>query len=95
MEMIKTITDEDVNSAFDSLESALNELAKVEDKQTALAADLQDFREGSRKAEQLKKKLQDLQPEITKAQRTYRLAGMRADRIRLLLDVAKTARGRD
>lgn len=93
--MIKTITEQDVNEAFDELEYAFSNLAKIEDKQFALSGDLQDFREGSRKAEQLKKKLQDLQPEITKAQRTYRLAGMRADRIRLLLDVAKTSMGRD
>lgn len=93
--MIKTISAKDVDGAFDALEQAFNDLVKIEDKQTALTVDLQDFREGSKKADQIKKKLQDLQPEMMKAQRTYRLAGMRADRLRLLLDVAKTSMGRD
>lgn len=93
--MIKTITAKDVNGAFDNLEWAFDNLAAIEDKQAALTEDLQDFREGSRKADQIKKKLQELQPEMVKAQRAFRLAGIKADRIRLLLDVAKTARGQD
>lgn len=93
--MIKTITEKDVNEAFDRLENAFCELAKIEDKQQEIAADLAEFKDGSRKADLLKKRLQDLQPKMTEAQRTYRLAGMKADRIRLLLDVAKTANGRD
>lgn len=93
--MIKTITEKDVNRAFDALELAFDNLATIEDKQTTLTADLQDFREGSRKADQIKKKLQELQPEIVKAQRAFRLAGIQADRVRLLLDVAKTSMGRD
>ena len=93
--MIKTISEDDVNTAFDNLENAFQELAKIEDKQQELAADLAEFKDGSRKADQIKKKLQDLQPKMAEAQRAYRLAGMRADRIRLLLDVAKTSMGRD
>ena len=94
-ELIKTISEDDVNTAFDNLENAFQELAKIEDKQQELAADLAEFKDGSRKADQIKKKLQDLQPKMAEAQRAYRLAGMRADRIRLLLDVAKTSMGRD
>jgi len=93
--MIKTISEKDVNSAFDALENAFGELAEIEDKQQEIAADLAEFKEGSRKADQLKKKLQELQPKMATAQRAYRLAGMRADRVRLLLDVAKTSMGRD
>lgn len=93
--MIKTITEKDVNSAFDALELAFQDLAKIEVKQQEIAADLAEFKEGSRKADQLKKKLQELQPKMATAQRAYRLAGMRADRVRLLLDVAKTSMGRD
>ena len=89
------ITEEMVNSAFDALEEAFQTLADIEDKQQEIALDLSEFKDGSRKAEQLKKKLQDMQPKITDAQRAFRLAGMRADRIRLLLDVAKTSMGRD
>ncbi len=95
MELIKTISVDDVNAAFDALENAFQDLAKIEDKQQELAADLAEFKDGSRKADQIKKKLQDLQPKMAEAQRAYRLAGMRADRIRLLLDVAKTSMGRD
>jgi hypothetical protein len=95
MELIKTITTDDVNKAFDDLEKSFNELAKIEDRQTALVADLQEYAEGSRKAEQAKKKVQDLQPKLATAQRAFRLAGMRADRVRLLLDVQKTSMGRD
>jgi hypothetical protein len=92
---MEMITEEDVNEAFDNLEKAFQELANIEDKQQELAADLSEYKDGSRKADQIKKRLQEMQPKITEAQRAYRLAGMRADRIRLLLDVAKTARGRD
>ncbi|MCK9569641.1 hypothetical protein M0R72_11930 [Candidatus Pacearchaeota archaeon] len=89
------ITEKNVTEAFDDLENAFQELAKIEDKQQELAADLAEFKDGSRKADQIKKKLQELQPKMNDAQRAYRLAGMRADRIRLLLDVAKTSMGRD
>ncbi len=93
--MIKTITADNVNAAFDNLENAFSELAKIEDKQQEIATDLAEFKDGSRKADQLKKKLQELQPKMAEAQRAYRLAGMRADRVRLLLDVQKTSMGRD
>lgn len=89
------ITVDDVNKAFDDLEQAFQELAKIEDKQQELAADLAEYKDGSRKADQIKKRLQELQPKIAEAQRAYRLAGMRADRVRLLLDVQKTSMGRD
>ena len=89
------ITEEMVNSAFDALEEAFQTLAEIEDKREEIALDLSEFKEGSRKADQLKKKLQDMQPKMMDAQRAYRLAGMRADRIRLLLDVQKTSMGRD
>jgi len=93
--MIKTITEDDVNKAFEDLENAFLELAKVEDRQTALLDDLKEYAEGGRKAEHAKKKVQDLQPKLTAAQRAFRLAGMRADKIRMLLDVQKTSMGRD
>lgn len=89
------ITAKDVIEAFDNLENCFQELAKIEDKQTELATDLSEYKDGSRKADQIKKRLQELQPKMTEAQRAFRLAGMRADRIRLLLDVEKNARGRD
>ena len=89
------ISEDDVNKAFDNLEKAFQELVKIEDKQQELAADLAEYKDGSRKADQVKKRLQELQPKMSEAQRAYRLAGMRADRIRLLLDVQKTALGRD
>jgi cell shape-determining protein MreC len=89
------ITSENVNEAFDNLEKAFQDLAKIEDKQQTLAQDLAEYKDGSRKADQIKKHLQELQPKMSEAQRAYRLAGMRADRIRLLLDVEKNARGKD
>lgn len=92
--MIKTITEDDINKAFDNLEKAFCDLAKIEDKQNKLAEDLPALK-GSRKGDQIEKKLHGIQLEMVAAQRAYRLAGMRADRVRLLLDVAKTAMGRD
>lgn len=92
--MIKTITADDVNKAFDNLEKAFCNLAKIEDKQNKLTEDLPTLK-GSRKGDQIEKKLQALMPEMAEAQRAYRLAGMRADRVRLLLDVQKTSMGRD
>jgi hypothetical protein len=89
------ISEDDVIKAFDNLENAFQELAKIEDKQQELAADLAEYKDGSRKADQSKKRLQEMQPKMAEAQRNYRLAGMRADRVRLLLDVQKTAMGRD
>ena len=89
------ITSDDVNQAFDNLEKAFQDLAKIENKQQTLAQDLAEYKDGSRKADQVKKHLQDMQPKMSEAQRAYRLAAMRADRIRLLLDVAKTSMGRD
>lgn len=89
------ITEDDVDGAFDALEAAFTQLAEIEDKQAEYVADLAEYKDGSRKADQLKKRIQDLQPKITAAQRAYRLAGMRADRIRLLLNVQMTAMGRD
>ncbi len=89
------ISEKDVNGAFDALEAAFQKLAEIEDKQGEYVTDLQEYKDGSRKAEQIKKRLQELQPKLSEAQRAYRLAGMRADRIRLLLDVQKTSMGRD
>ena len=89
------IGEKEVNLAFDNLEESFQELAKLEDKMMEYNQDLSEFKEGSRKADQGKKRIEELRPKITEAQRAYRLAGMRADRVRLLLDVAKTAMGRD
>ena len=89
------IIDKDVNAAFDALEDAFSKLGNIEDKMTEYGQDLADFKDGSRKADQIKKRMQELQPKLTDAQRNFRLAAMRADRVRLLLDVAKTAMGRD
>lgn len=89
------ISEDDINAAYDNLESAYAELAKIEDKQTAIAEELAEFKEGSRKADLLRKRLQELQPKKNEAHRAYVLAGMKADRLRLLLDVAKTAKGRE
>ncbi len=89
------ISEGDVNQAFDDLEKAFQELAKIEDKQQELAQDLAEYKDGSRKADQIKKRLQEMQPKATEASRAFRLAGMKADRIRLLLDVQKTSMGRD
>jgi hypothetical protein len=89
------ISEQDITEAFDNLENAFLALAKIEDKQQELAADLTEYKDGSRKADQIKKRLQELQPKMTEASRAYRLAGMRADRVRLLLDVQKTSMGRD
>jgi uncharacterized coiled-coil DUF342 family protein len=89
------IGEKEVNAAFDTLENSFQELAKLEDKMLEYNQDLGEFKEGSRKADQIKKKIEELRPKITEAQRAYRMAGMRADRVRLLLDIAKTAMGRD
>lgn len=89
------IQEKDVNDAFDALEKAFQDLAALEDKQSKIVRDMEQFKDGSQKKDELQRKLQKLQPEMTDLQRAYRLAGMRADRIRLLLDVQKTAMGRD
>jgi uncharacterized coiled-coil DUF342 family protein len=89
------IGEKEVNASFDTLENSFQELAKLEDKMLEYNQDLGEFKEGSRKADQIKKKIEELRPKITEAQRAYRMAGMRADRVRLLLDIAKTAMGRD
>ena len=89
------ISEKNVNEAFDALETSFQELAKLEDKMMEYNQDLSEFKEGSRKADQNKKRIEELRPKITEAQRAYRLAAMRADRIRLLLDVYKTSLGRD
>jgi hypothetical protein len=57
--------------------------------------DLVEYKDGSRKADQSKKRIEELRPKITESQRAYRLAAMRVDRVRLLLDVEKNARGTD
>ena len=89
------ISEKDVNLAFAALEESFQELAKLEDKMIEYNQDLSEFKEGSRKADQIKKRIEELRPKITEAQRAYRLAAMRADRVRLLLDVYKTSLGRD
>ena len=89
------ITENHVIEAFDNLEKAFQDLAKIEDKQQTLAQDLAEYKDGSRKADQIKKHLQEMQPKLAETQRMYRLAGMRVDRVRLLLDVEKNARGTD
>jgi septation ring formation regulator EzrA len=95
MELIKTITADDVNEAFDNLEKAFHELAKIEDKQAECIESMNNFKEGSKAEVAAKARLAKLQPEITEAQRSFRLAGLKADRVRLLLDVQKTSMGRD
>lgn len=89
------ITEKEVNDAFDALEKAFADLAAIEDKQSKILKSIENFKEGSEAAQAAQKRLRDLQPKNTEAQRAYRLAGMRADRVRLLLDVQKTAMGRD
>jgi hypothetical protein len=89
------ITAKDINSAFDELEASFNKLAEVEDELAAAQQDLAEYKEGSRKFEQAKKNVDALRPYMNSAMRAYRLAGMKADRARLLLDVEKTALGRD
>jgi hypothetical protein len=89
------ITEKDVNDAFDTLEETFKRLAPFEDKMNQYAEDLLDLKEGSRKSDQIKKKMIELKPKLNDATRAYRLAGMRADRLRMLLNVHLTALGRD
>ena len=93
--MVKTITADNVNEAFDNLEKAFQALAKIEDKQAECIESMNNFKEGSKAEVAAKARLAKLQPELVAAQRAFRLAGMQADRIRLLLDVQKTSMGRD
>jgi hypothetical protein len=78
-----------VNDAFDAIEQAFFDLAAVEDKQESLADQLAEFVPESRQAKNIKEKLQDLRPELVEAQRKYRLAAMKVDRVRMLIDVEK------
>lgn len=89
------ITADDVNQAFNRLTSAFNELAAIEDEQTRLNKELSRYKDGCDEVLAAKKQLVDLQPKIVAGQRAYRLAGMECDRVRMLLDVEKTAMGRD
>jgi len=93
--MIKTITADNVNEAFDDLEKAFHTLEKTEDKQAECIESMNNFKEGSKAEIAAKARLAKLQPELVAAQRAFRLAGIRADRIRMLLDVQKTSMGRD
>lgn len=90
--MIQT---KDVNEAYDAFEASFDELAKIEDREQELVADLGEYKEGSRKAEDLNKKIKAIQPKKTDALRKYRKAGIKVDRIRLLLDCEKNAKGTD
>lgn len=89
------ITTEDVNKAYDAFETAFKRLAELENKQSELVADLAEYKDGSRKADQIKKRIEDQRPKMLDAQREYRMAGMRVDRLRVLLDVEKIAVGQD
>jgi exonuclease VII small subunit len=89
------IENEDVNKAYDALENAFADLAALEDEQSALVESLDQYKEGSPTANGIKAKLREMQPRMIAAQRTYRLACMRCDRVRLLAEVEKTALGRD
>ena len=93
--MIKTITADNVNEAFDDLEKAFHTLEKTEDKQAECIESMNNFKEGSKAEIAAKARMAKLQPELVAAQRAFRLAGIRADRIRMLLDVQKTSMGRD
>jgi septation ring formation regulator EzrA len=93
--MIKTITADRVNEAFDNLEKAFHALEKIEDKQAECIERMNDFKEGSKAEVAAKARLAKLQPELVAAQRAFRLAGMGAERLRLLLDVEKNAKGKD
>ncbi len=93
--MIKTITADNVNEAFDNLEKAFHDLEKVEDRQAKCIENANNAREGSKAEIDAKARMAKLQPELVAAQRAFRLAGIRTDRVRLLLDVQKTSMGRD
>ena len=71
------------------------ELAKIEDRQAKCMENMNNAREGSKAEIGAKARLAKIQSEMTAALRAYRLAGMRADRVRMLLDVQKTSMGRD
>ncbi len=89
------ITVDDVNRAYDVLEGAFQALAKIEDKQTDCMNDMQEFKEGSTKAEKTKKRLENIKAELIIAQRNYRQAAMKVDKIRTLLEVQVSAMGRN
>ena len=89
------ITSDDVNQAFDKLIVAFKSLAEIEDEQSRLNKELSRYKDGCDEVVTAKKQLADLQPKIAAGQRAYRLAGMECDRVRMLLDVEKNARGRD
>jgi predicted CopG family antitoxin len=81
--------EKEVNDAFDALERAFKELAEVEDKQESLSDLLSEYVPESRQAKHIKDQIQELRPKLIEAQRKYRLAAMRIDRTRMLLDVEK------
>ena len=89
------ITEKDVNEAYDAFEKSFADLAKIEDRQTKCLENMNNAREGSKAETDAKARLAKIQPEMTEAQRAFRMAGMKVDRIRLLLDVEKNAKGRD
>ncbi len=81
--------EKEVNDAFNALERAFKELAEVEDKQESLSDLLSEYVPESRQAKHIKDQIQELRPKLIEAQRKYRLAAMRIDRTRMLLDVEK------
>lgn len=87
------ITADDINRAFNDLEKAFDALAEAEEKRQGMEEDLAEYKEGSGKALAIKKRIADMGPKIRELQRDYRKAAMKADRVRLLVDIQKTANG--
>jgi hypothetical protein len=76
-----------VNEAFDALEAAFHELADIEDKHEELNCLLSEYVPESRQAKDIKDRIYDLRPKLVDAQRKYRLAAMKVDRTRMLIEV--------
>jgi hypothetical protein len=88
------IKKEDIDRAYDDLEAAFKELAEAEDCMSRIAAELTDYKEGSKAALAVQERLNKMQPKATELQRKYRLAGMRVGRLGACLEVELIARRR-
>lgn len=84
-----TITETEVNAAFDAYLKAFNQLAEQEDILGNMRAELDDYKEGGSKYTEAQRKIVEFERSLAEYQRNLRKAALHLDRIKTLVSMQK------
>lgn len=84
-----TITEKEVNEAFDAYLEAFNTLAEQEDLLEDMRGELDEYKEGGSKHVEAQRKIAAFERAMTEPARNLRKAALQLDRIKTLVAVQK------